>query len=390
MKAALAIERFSRHAGGAEAYAVDLAQTLIDNGWEVHLYGYEWDSEPTGAVFHRIRRLPGFLPASLRIMSFALYHRRMLDGTDYDVVLGFGNTLVMNVYQSHGGVHYHSTARKLHALSSPLLRGLKRVLMVMSPKYHARKWIESSAFRISPRPLIIAISDMIKRDMIDYYKADPREIRLVYNGVDVDRFRRLDRSEGEGLRARMGFTDETLFLFMAYDFRKKGVSRLLEAAASLKLNFPEQKIGVIVVGREAPGDIRNQVKRLGLEEEVRFPGPTRSPESFYAACDVFVLPTFYDACSLVVFEAMMSGLPCITTVHNGAAGIINDGVDGSVLKDPWDNEEFARVMAAYLDKEYLKQTSLKAIETARNYTLEKNHRAMLEIFEAVALRNRAQ
>ena len=37
-KIALALERFSRHAGGAEAYAVDLSQALIDRGWEVHLY----------------------------------------------------------------------------------------------------------------------------------------------------------------------------------------------------------------------------------------------------------------------------------------------------------------------------------------------------------------
>ena len=57
--------------------------------------------------------------------------------------------------------------------------------------------------------------------------------------------------------------------------------------------------------------LATQVQHSGLAGKVVFPGPTREPESFYQACDVFILPTFYDACSLVVFEAMAAGLPAI-------------------------------------------------------------------------------
>jgi UDP-glucose:(heptosyl)LPS alpha-1,3-glucosyltransferase len=383
MKIALAIERFSKHAGGAEAYGVDLAGTLIDHGWQVHLFGYEWDGAPKGAIFHQIRRPPEFLPASLKILHFALSHARMIRKGDYDIVLGFGNTLEMNVYQSHGGVHHLSSTRKLRALNSSIHRNIKHLLMRVSPKYHARKWIESSAFRKDPRPVIIAISDMIKRDMIEHYKLAQDEVRVIYNGVDPGRFD-LESCSGGGLRSDLGFTDEVLFLFMAYDFRKKGVRQFLAAAATLKERRPEKSFGLVIVGREPPREIMAQVKRLGLDNIVRFPGSTKTPEGFYKACDVFVLPTFYDACSLVVFEAMMSGLPCITTLNNGAAGVIADGLDGSVLADPWNREEFARAMEAYLDAGHLKRASSEARRKAQQYTLKKNHMEMLKVFHEVA------
>jgi ADP-heptose:LPS heptosyltransferase len=45
-KIAFAMEKFSRYKGGAESYAVSLATFLIENGWEVHLFGESWDGEP--------------------------------------------------------------------------------------------------------------------------------------------------------------------------------------------------------------------------------------------------------------------------------------------------------------------------------------------------------
>ena len=72
---ALAIEHFNRFAGGAESYAVSLAQSLIREGWEVHLFGESWDGEPEGAVFHQIH-IPRWWPGWVRILGFALEHLR--------------------------------------------------------------------------------------------------------------------------------------------------------------------------------------------------------------------------------------------------------------------------------------------------------------------------
>ncbi len=385
MKIALAIETFSVHAGGAESYAVRLAHTLIAEGWEVHLFGHSWDGDPPGAVFHKIRRLSGLVPASLRILDFAFEHRKQIADHDFDVVLGFGNTLAMNVYQSHGGVHYRSNLRKLEAEKNRALRTIKTLLLFVSPKYHARAWIESAPFRAKNTPEIIAISDMVRSDMAAHFGIEQDRIRLIYNGIDVSRFAEArSNDERSELRSRLGFHDEVLFLFMAYDFRKKGVRDLVEASALLKGTAEGRRFGVVVVGGPPSRNLTRCIARSGLERTVVFPGPTKRPESYYAACDVFTLPTYYDACSLVVFEAMAAGLPVVTTAWNGAAGAMSSGHDGIVLDRPGRPHELARAMKRFLDREELRRFSENARDTASRYTIEENHRRMLNVLHEVA------
>jgi UDP-glucose:(heptosyl)LPS alpha-1,3-glucosyltransferase len=383
-KIAMAIENFSVSHGGAESYAVELARFLVSEGWEVHFFGHSWDHDPPEAVFHRIRRLPARLPASIKILDFALCHRRMVARMDFDVILGSGNTILMNVYQSHGGVHRLSNLRKLQAVGNQFLRFLKGAGLFLSPKYHARAWIESAPFRTAKRPIIIAISDMVRDDMADYFGRDRDGIRLVYNGIDVARFGARSAEKRAEVRQKLGFEDEILFLFMAYDFRKKGLRHMLEAAAELRGRVGPRRIGVVVVGGSPSPALSRFVRRLGIEDLVFFNGPTKVPEAFYSACDVFMLPTFYDACSLVVFEAMAAGLPVITTKNNGASGVITHGVDGAVLGNPWNIGEMADTMEMFLDKDLLQSASKAAERTAAHYTLKNNHSKMLEIFDEAA------
>jgi len=387
-KIALALENFNRFSGGAETYAVQLAETLEREGWQVHLIGYYWDGAPRGVIFHKIPRLSKLVPPSLRILHFAIKHRALVRKLDLDIVLGFGNTIEMNVYQSHGGVHSVSNLRKIRAETSPLVRFIKTILTFISPKSLARRWIESAPFREKPMPDIIAISDMVRNDICKQYNLKKSEIQLVYNGVNLKRFSRLVESgAGDNFRSALGFSREVLFLFMAYDFRKKGVRYLIEGAARLLDQVGPGKFGVIIVGSSPSPALRRLIRTLRLESTIVFEGSTKEPEKYYNACDVFVLPTFYDACSLVVFEAMACGLPAITTIDNGASGIITDGVDGVILDDPRCLETMATAMERFLDHNFLGNASIAARSTASQYSIEANHAQVLAIFDAIVERD---
>ncbi len=384
MKICLALEKFSKHAGGAESYAVDLAGSLISKGWEAHLVGYEWDGQPESAIFHKLDRPPVWFPSSLKLLHFAHNHRRLVERENFDVVVGFGSTLLMNVYQSHGGVHSLSSKRKLQAIRNPAARFVKGILMLATPKYHVRSWIESAAFRLSPMPKIVAISDMIKQDMTDAFGVPEDRIQVIYNGIDGSRFsRNPDQIKMLNLRKSLGFDDHVLFLFMSYDFRKKGLRFLIEAAGKLR-QITNAKFGLVVVGRPPSPSLLRLVRRLGLNGVVAFPGSTKSPQDFYNACDVFALPTFYDACSLVVFEAMSCGLPVITTAYNGASGIIDHGIDGFVMKDPSNTTDLCNSMKKLLDHGVRSQMGDKAFIKSRKYSLEANHESMTRVFMEAA------
>jgi UDP-glucose:(heptosyl)LPS alpha-1,3-glucosyltransferase len=379
-KIALAIENFSKHKGGAESYAVSLASTLAEHGWETHLFGQNWDGEPHTAVFHRIK-IPKLLPSWAKMISFALKHKKMVKGQTFDVILGFGNTIYMNVYQSHGGVHRFSTARKLYTEKNIFFRSIKRLLIVFSLKDKVRNWIESAPFRLDPKPKIIAISLMIKKDFTSFYHINEKEIKVIYNGIDTTKYN-IDLKERlrGSIRQQIRITDNDIaFLFISYDLKKKGIVPLIEAAAKLKkLNFANFK--VVVVGEGPSFLLLKRVKRLSLEDTVIFTGPTKTPEDYYANCDVLVLPTFYDACSLVVIEAMACGLPAITTIYNGAAGIITNEKDGYIISHPPRSAELVEAMKALMVRERLKNMSIEASITGKKYSVKKNHHEMIRVF----------
>jgi UDP-glucose:(heptosyl)LPS alpha-1,3-glucosyltransferase len=383
-KIAFALENFSRYAGGAESYAVSLATFLVKNGWEVHFFGEAWDGEPEAAIFHQIT-IPKYLPAWLKLVLFAFYHKKAVKKQNLDVILGFGNTLYMNVYQSHGGVHWLSVKRRIYAEKSEIKRAIKRLIILLSLKQWARAWIESAPFRLYPRPIIVAISQMIKNDMSSFFRVNEADIKVVYNGVDTSRYNQNLRHDHKGpLRSQLGIAeDEVVFLFVSYDLKKKGIETLAEAVSQLK-QMGHTNFKVMVVGGIPYQALSRQIKTLDIEDKILFTGPVRSIEAYYANSDVFVLPTYYDACSLVVIEAMASGLPAITTTANGAAGIINDGKDGYIISHPPISLDLAKKMQLLLNGEKRQQMSREALCTGRQYSAEKNHQSMIRILGEVA------
>lgn len=382
-KIALAVERFSRFAGGAEAYAVMLSETLIQNGWEVHVYAQTWDGEPRGVIFHPLV-IPGFLPAFLQLLVFAFQHRRKVRKENFHVVVGFGNTIFMNVYQSHGGVHRFSTDRKIASVPSSAGRLFKYWITRFSPKYWVRHWIESAPFRLSPRPKITAISEMIQSDMAGYYGISSQEIEVVYNGVNTEAFKRApDIRKRTELRLRFNISgNDVVFLFVSYELKKKGIAPLVEAAGRLRA-AGEKKFKIMVVGGLPYTSLERRIKHLGVQDSIVFTGPSRNMAECYAAADVFVLPTYYDACSLVVFEAMACGLPAITTISNGAAGIIENGRDGFVISHPPGAAELSQRMSTLLDGDLRAAMSVHAAKKAKHYSLRRNHEQMMKIFEDI-------
>lgn len=387
-KIALSIEKFHRHGGGAESYAVALATSLLAAGWEVHCIGQEWGGEPAGARFIQVK-ICRFLPTWAKMLAFAFRHRKIVTRGDYAVVLGFGNGITMNVYQSHGGVHWFTTFRKVYSEPNAFLRAIKRVLIVVSPKNWARSWIESAPFRQKNRPTLIAISDLVKNDILRAHGLADSDLELVYNGIDLNRFHASDNAQQRReIRARYGFADtDTVFLFVSFELKKKGIEPLVAALLQLRQNAGHGQARLLVVGALPFRRLQKFIDKNGLNDRVVFTGPQKSTQEFYAASDVFILPTYYDACSLSVLEAMASGLPAITTESNGIAGILHNEEDGIVISHPPEPVEIARAMATLLPAASRREMGQKALATAQGYSIQENHRRIIAYCEKAAIEN---
>jgi UDP-glucose:(heptosyl)LPS alpha-1,3-glucosyltransferase len=376
LRFATAIRDFSRRKGGAEKYLVDLCTRMAREDFEVHVYAEHWEEEVEGIHFHRVKTIP--FPKSARLLSFAVRATKEIEKENYDVTLGVGNTLRADVLQPHGGVHWAWFWRSLKAYDHPFVWVIKFLGRVLSPKQWTQGYIENAPYKENDFCRIVAISDMVKQDVMHWYGIPEDRIAVVYNGVDTERFHPRNRQHREEIRRRHGIGDEFVILFVSNNFRMKGLGYLLKAIAEIKKeHHPPLKL--LVLGRDRQAPYLRLAKKMGISEEVVFGGSTGEPEKYYGAADLLVHPTFYDACSLTVLEAQASGLPVITTVLNGVAGTITDGQDGFVIQNPRDHQALLGKIAFFFDERRRQESSVLARRCMERFPMELNYRQMVSV-----------
>jgi len=86
-----------------------------------------------------------------------------------------------------------------------------------------------------------------------------------------------------------------------------------------------------------------------VEKRVVFTGPTEQSWKYYAASDIFLLPTLYEPFGLVILEAMAAGLPVLVSREAGAAELVRDGTDALLLEDAGDVDEIAGKLELLLE-----------------------------------------
>jgi len=376
LRFATAIRDFSRRKGGAERYLVDLCTRMTSEDFEVHVYAEHWEEEVEGIHFHQVRTIR--FPKSLRLLSFAVWATRAMTNGHFDVTLGVGNTLAADVLQPHGGVHWAWFWRSLRAYENPFLWVIKFLGRVLSPKQRIQGFIENAPYKKNDSYRIVAISDMVKQDIMHWYGIPESRIVVIYNGIDTERFHPRNRQYRDEIRKRHGIGSEFVILYVSNNFRMKGLGYLVKALAEIKESNPTP-YKCLVLGRDKKAPYVRLAEKLGIGQEVIFAGSTDEPEKYYGAADLLVHPTFYDACSLTVLEALASGLPVITTVLNGAAGTITDGQDGFVIPSPRDHQALQEKIAFFFDERRRQESVVLARRCMERFPMELNYREMVSV-----------
>ena len=208
----------------------------------------------------------------------------------------------------------------------------------------------------------IAVSEVSKQYHARYF---PAEYAVIPNGVDVELFGCPDLCPVEE------FADGRLnILFVGRLEKRKGLPYLIEAFAEVKREVPESRL--IVVG--AYGDLdkvpfRLQVRHLGLSD-VHFVGRVTDEDlaRYYRIADVFCAPsTGMESFGLVLLEAMASGVPVVASDIEGYRGVMDDGVQGVLVK-PEQAEDLAVALVSLLrDPQRRRAMSANGRKKAQQY-----------------------
>lgn len=222
-----------------------------------------------------------------------------------------------------------------------------------------------------PQKIIVISQTYIQRMILR--KVPRQRIRLIPPPVDTQVFRPCDKM---AVRRELGLNGRQLVLFVGSLSIEHAYKRLDLLVLAFKQVCKEiEDVRLVVVGE---GTLKlhyqQMCKELGLESYVSFRGfaPESSLPKYYAAADIFVLPspTASEGFGMVLLEAMSSGCPVIATASCGGAFVVNKSCSGIVVP-PWSVEKMATAIVKILsNKKLARLYGCNARKAAERYSIE--------------------
>lgn len=367
LRIAVLCRRFEKSGGGAERYAAALVDRLASRH-EIHVFAQRFGeaaagSPPPAVTLHRIP-FAGLRPRWVNQLWFgACSWWRTRRG--FDLVHSHENTWHGQVQT----VHVRALRVGLFKARRLLMRPRRWFNIATSPRLWVYLGLEAARLRpgsqrSGSRRLVIAVSRPLQSEVEAAYPRLHGRTALLAPGVDAARMRPADdpaqREQArdkarEQARATWQLpAGETVLLFVANDFAKKGLAQLLASVAQ----FARRPL-LLVVG-DGGGELdawRRRAEQLGIKAQVRFAGALPDPAPAYEVADALVHPTSEDTFGMVVLEAMAHGLPVIVSAaaYCGIAADLVDDRDALILARPTDVDALASAIARLLAEPQLRR-----------------------------------
>lgn len=362
--------------GGTGAYVYYLSNELMKLGYSASiLTGYNESRDVKISDQHTIFFLKSFKAPVVKSFLFAAAASRKLNRLrgsfpvdimhvnlplipSFAVPSGLGQTLMSTVHSTWKG-----EAEAIR--SEPYSRLNLNEKFMVSFNWLLRLFEERMLERSSR---IIAVSDFTRRELMQYYNVKETRIRVIHNGVDVNKF----KPTTDKLKAKedLGFTPEDkAILSVGRLYARKGLFTLIESMAFVTRKFNNAKL--IIAGKGLSNEMKklmSYAKKLDVKDKIIFTGyfPDKKLPRLYQAADIFAFSTFYENLPFAVLEALSTGLPVVTTRVGGIPEMINTGKNG-FLVEPSNSRELADRILFYLEHPALaSEMGLLARETIEN------------------------
>ncbi|MCR5492936.1 MAG: glycosyltransferase family 1 protein [Streptococcus sp.] len=136
-----------------------------------------------------------------------------------------------------------------------------------------------------------------------------RDFKVIPNAIDAEKFY-FNKDLRDEKRKELGIKSEFVIGHVGRLSYQKNHKFLIRIFNELLKKEPESLLLLVGVG-DKEGELRNQIKNLGIEDKVRFLGNRSDVNELYQAMDVFVMPSFFEGIPVVGVEAQFANLPCI-------------------------------------------------------------------------------
>jgi len=219
-------------------------------------------------------------------------------------------------------------------------------------------------FSINKSDGVTAVSQNLKDDTLRLFDIQ-RDIEVIYNFIDFERFRKTNKEHFKKIIAPEG----ERILAHTSNFRK--VKRVEDVILIFKQVHEKVPSKLLMIG---DGPERQNVERLardlGLSREVRFLGKQDAVEELLAICDLFFIPSENESFGLAALEAMACEVPVISSNSGGLPEVNIHGVTG-FLSYPGNVDEMASYAIQLLnDEDMLQKFRANALAQAKRFDIE--------------------
>lgn len=234
--------------------------------------------------------------------------------------------------------------------------------------------------------LITAISEVIKKNVIDTCPVEPNKVEVFYNGIDISKYREALKHR-ERIRKEFGIKDEVVIGLIGRFSPGKGHEDFLHAAKIIIEKRKHTKF--LIVGSESFGEekyaesIYKLAEDLRLKDHLVFTGYRKDIPELMGAIDILAVPSHAEAFGNVAIEGMAAGKPVVASNKDGLLEIVVNEktglffetknvsslanaliklIDDKNLRDKFGSEGLKRVQEKFDEQTQIKKLEQKFID----------------------------
>ncbi|MBW7902858.1 MAG: glycosyltransferase family 4 protein [Rhodocyclaceae bacterium] len=322
MRLAFCLYKYFPH-GGLQRDFLRIALACQRRGHAIRVYTLEWRGEiPAG---FEVQVVPvRALTNARRYAKFTDWLRRDMAQRPVERVIGFNKMPGLDVYFAADPC-YEDKARTLR---NPLYR--------LSGRYRHFAAYERAVFAPASRTEILMISSLQQPLFVRHYGTPAERFHLLPPGIARDRRAPANAAAiRAAFRAEFALTDDDrLLVQIGSGFKTKGLDRSLAALAALP-DALRRRTRLIAIGADEPSAFRRMAAALGVGERVDILQGRDDIPRFLLGADLLIHPAYNENTGTVLLEAVVAGLPVLTTAVCGYAHYIEDAGAGVVLPEPF-------------------------------------------------------
>ena len=194
---------------------------------------------------------------------------------------------------------------------------------------------------------IIAVSENLRKELIELKIAGPKKITTVRLGLDLDRYLNIENDTSE-------IRDYKSVGIVGRLVPVKNHKMFLDAVRRLKdsLRFGQRMKFLIVGDGPLRQELESYAENLGIKQDVAFTGWIKDLEKIYSELDVVSLTSLNEGTPVALIEAQAAACPCVATNVGGVTDVIEDGRSGFLVPSH-DVDKFTEALLKLLNNSEL-------------------------------------